>query len=308
MTSIATTWGISGPLFLWLYGGLCAAAAAAIWITMKRATGKAPRSQDPTPDLGAVKVAMLNGGPQLAITTAATRLMQEDVLRPGDEERTLVVSDGTLRHDADPLERAVLDAVRETPDITTAELRRELMDSEAIGWLERELTDVGLLIDREAARRLRRLWLWGAALALLGLVRIYAGVQNDKPVGYLAIAVAAVAAATIWLARRRHHATERGRAIVRAHRASHDALRRTPRADESVLAVALFGGAALWLAEPGFASALDVPREEINGATAGGWGGSYAGGGGGGCASGGASSCGGGGGGGGCGGGGCGGG
>jgi hypothetical protein len=31
------------------------------------------------------------------------------------------------------------------------------------------------------------------------------------------------------------------------------------------MAVALFGGGALWLADPGLASTLDVPREDIGG-------------------------------------------
>jgi hypothetical protein len=68
--------------------------------------------------------------------------------------------------------------------------------------------------------------------------------------------------ATIWVARGRVFATGRGRAIVRAHREDHDDVRRVPTASESVLAVALFGGAALWLADPAIASTLDVPRED----------------------------------------------
>ncbi len=301
MTSIATTWGISSPQFLWLYGGLCAIAAAAIWLTRMRALGAAPRSKDPTPDLEIAKIAMLSGGTQLAITTAATKLHRDGVLRPGAEERTLVV-DGDLPAGADRLERAVYEAVRHEPGISVDQLRAELADSEPIQWMNSELTEVGLLVDEDKARRLRRLWLWLVLIALFGAVRIYAGVRNDKPIGYLTIMVLAVVVAAVWLARRPTRATARGSALVRAHRQEHEAIRRAPTANESVLAIALFGGAALWLADPGIASTLDVPRENRAGwggdgggsygcsAGGGGWfgggdggGGSSCGGGGGGC-------------------------
>src|SRR4051795_2310900 len=110
MTRIATTWGITGPEFLWFYGALCAVAAAAAAFVRRRALGPSAGSKDPTPDLGVYKVAMLNGGPQLAITTAATKLHRDGVLCEGDEPRTHVV-EAALAGQADPLERAVYEAV-----------------------------------------------------------------------------------------------------------------------------------------------------------------------------------------------------
>jgi uncharacterized protein (TIGR04222 family) len=307
MTRTATTWGITGPQFLWLYGALAAALAATAAVVRKRALGPRDGSNDPTPQLGVYKVAMLNGGDQLAITTAATKLHRDGVLCEGDEPRTHVVDAAVpLGAQADPLERAVYHAVRRDPGISTDQLRAELAGGDALASLRRDLTGVGLLVDEDAARDVSRLWRWGALLALFGAVRIYAGVRNDKPVVYLAVLVAAVVLGTIWLGRGRLHATARGRAIVHAHRDAHATMQRTPSAGDSVLAVALFGGAALWLADPGIASALDVPREDHAG-----WGGAAGAGcsaGGGACSGGfigGGGSCGGGGG---CGGGGCGGG
>jgi uncharacterized protein (TIGR04222 family) len=264
MTRIATTWGITDPQFLWLYGVLCAVVAAAIWRVRRRLLGAPQHSNDPTPDIGLYKLAMLNGGPQLAITTAATKLHQDGVLTEGIEPRTHVVA-GKLDPDADPLERAVLESVRPEPGISTEVLRQELVDSDPIRWLASELRTAGLLLEDDAARRLRWLWLWGALVALIGGARIAAGLQNDAAIGYLTIVVAAVVAATVWLVRRRTTMTARGRDIVRAHREDREDLRRVPMAGESATAVALFGGGALWLADPGLASTLDVPREDVAG-------------------------------------------
>ena len=273
MTSMATTWGIGGPQFLWLYGGLCAVVATGIASARRRAIGAAPRGKDPTPDLGVHKIALLNGGAQLAISAVLTQLHRDGVLRAGDEPGTHVVA-GRLDAHAHPLEREVYDAVRAAPGIATQALRDELAGGAAIGRLRDELTEVGLLVEEAAARRLRRLWLLAALVALLGAVRIYAGLRNDAPVAYLTIVVLAVVCATVWLARRPTRATARGREIVRATRAENEDMRRAPSAAESVAAVALFGGAALWLADPALASALDVPREDAAGwgGGGGGWG------------------------------------
>jgi uncharacterized protein (TIGR04222 family) len=262
MTRIATTWGITGPQFLWLYGALCAVVSTAIWCVRRRVLGARQRSNDPTPDIGLYKMALLNGGSQLAITAAATKLHQDGVLAGGGEPRTHVVA-GTLDRHADPLERAVFDSVRVEPGISTELLRYELDASDPIQIMAQELREAGLLLEDGAARRLRRLWLWAAVVALLGIAWLVAGV--DAPIEYLAIMVAGAAAATVWLVRHRTAMTARGREIVRARREDREELRRVPTAGESAVAVALFGGGALWLADPGLASTLDVPREDVAG-------------------------------------------
>jgi uncharacterized protein (TIGR04222 family) len=312
MTSIATTWGISGTQFLWFYGGLCAVVGAAIWRRRYRALDARTRSKDPTPNLGIYKVAMLNGGAQLAISTALTKLYRDGVMRAGVEPGTHVI-DGELPADRDRLERAVFEAVRHDPGISTEALRAELAASEPIQWLTSELTEVGLLVEEGTRRRLRWLGLGAALVALLGIARVIAAIQAGGPIGYVAILAGGAIFTTVWLVRQPTYATARGREIVRAERETHDDVRRVPNAGESVMAVALFGGAALWLADPAIASAIDVPREDSAGwrrttsgagCSAGGGGCGGIGGGGGGCGGGGGS-CGGGGG---CGGGGCGGG
>jgi uncharacterized protein (TIGR04222 family) len=308
MISTATAWGITDQQFLWGYGALCLGGATAIWQQRRSALGPSGLGNDPLPELGHYKLAMLSGGPQLAITAAATKLHRDGLLEAGPDDGTLVVS-GELGPGADRLECAVFDTVKHDPCLTTATLRAELDDSEPVRWMKDELVAAGLMLDDARSAAIRGLWLVGAVLALLGIAGLVAGLVDGAAAGWLLVMVGVVAGATLWLARHRPPATNRGRAIVKRQRQERHDLRRNPAASESVLAAALFGGGALWLADPAIASTLGVPREA--GRTWSGGGGGYACSAGGGCSSG-ASSCGGGGGscggGGGCGGGGCGGG
>lgn len=311
LTAATTTWGITSTQFLAVYGVLCVVAATWIWWHWHEATGSRERGADPLPDLGVYELALLGGGRQLAITSALTRLHGDHVLRIRRLEGTLKVS-GKLEAAADPIERAVYEAVRREPGISTTALRAELGQDAALTSMSARLTQSGLLLDEERTARIRRLWIVGALLAALGVARIVAGLDNDAAIGWTTAIVLAVAFATYWLVRQRPVATHRGRDVLGRLRTENEQLRRHPRAGEGALSVALFGGGALWLADPTFASALGVPREDEGG---GWWGsnrpGGCGGGAGGGSCAGATSSDGGGGGGcggGGCGGGGCGGG
>lgn len=288
MLRTATTWGITAPQFLWGYGALCIAAAFGTWARWRRALGPEGSVHDPLPSLSLYELAMLSGGPQLAITSAATQLHRDGLLEIGPISRTFVAV-GTLDPAADPLERAVWETVDRRPRSTAAEMRAELADSDTVRAMRAELTSRGLLVDEEQTARLRRLWIVGGLLVALGVVRIVAGMPHEGNVGWLVLIVAAAALGTIWLARARPLATSRGSHIVGRWRSDRHDLHRNPIAGEGALAAALFGGAALWLAEPAIASALGVPREEnhrwASGGTScssgSGWGGD--GGGGGGC-------------------------
>lgn len=307
LTTATTTWGITSAQFLTGYGVICVLAAVWIYVQWRAAIGGGEHGADP-PQLGVYELALLSGGTQLAITSALTRLHGDKLLRVRRREGTLKVS-GALGPGADPVERAVFDAVRREPGISTTVLRSELRKDEVLASMSERLTQAGLLLDEEQVARVRRLWLVGALLAALGVARVVAGWQNDAAVGWTAAITLAVAFATVWLVRLRPLATNRGRHALGRAQQENEQLRRHPVAGEGAMAVALFGGGVLWLADPSAASALGVPREEESG---GGWWGSNRPGGAcgsggsagvGGCASAGSSSCGGGGGGG-CGGGG----
>jgi uncharacterized protein (TIGR04222 family) len=287
MLSSATTWGIDGPAFLWLYAGLAAVAGLIARWQWWAAMG--PQGRTEHAELDPTRLALLNGGPQLAITTVAASLHQDGVLRAGEKRGTLV-ADGKLDSDVDELERAVFEAVLREPGITTAALRRQLQDTDAVTTLTTGLTDVGLLIKPDTIKRLRWLWRLGLVLAAFGGARIAAGLHNDAPVGYLTIMVLAVVWASVWLRFQRPWATARGRAVVTKQRLKRRSLLDRSSGGGLPLEVALFGGAALWAADPSIASTLSVPRESgwfAGGGGGGSGGGGWAGGGGGGCSGGG---------------------
>lgn len=219
---------------------------------------------EPLHELDLYELALLGGGPHLVITSALTRLHRDGLLRIRRREGTVKVS-GELEPAAAPIERAIFEAVRRQPGISTEALRSELKDDDALVSISTRLTQAGLLPDEAQATRMRRLW---------------------------------------WRVRRRPLTTSRGRDVLHRHRAQHEDLRHHPMVDESALTVALFGGGALWLADPAVASALGVPREERSRDGLWGPGRGTGCGGGGNCAGGGCGGGGGGGGGGGCGGGG----
>lgn len=285
MFSSATTWGISGPTFLWIYAGLTATAALLAGLRWRQALG--PRTGDTEhAELDQTRLARLNGGPQLAVTTVAVKLHQDGVLRAGEKPGTLVAA-GRLAPGADALESAVLQAVERTPGIKTSALRRDLSDSEAVTSLTARLADAGLLMKHETIARLRRLSLLGVGLVVLGAARIEAGAGNGAPVGYLTVMVLAVGFATflLWRRLRRVGTTARGQALIAQRRRRGKTLSTSAGAAEIPMAVALFGGAALWTADPAIASTLDVPREGSWGSGGSGYGGGSGGcgGGGGGC-------------------------
>jgi uncharacterized protein (TIGR04222 family) len=97
MLSSATTWGIDGPAFLWGYAGLAAVAGLLAGWRWRAAMG--PEAGTEHAELDPTRLALLSGGPQLAVTTVAATLHQAGVLRAGGKPGTLV-ADGTLGPDA----------------------------------------------------------------------------------------------------------------------------------------------------------------------------------------------------------------
>jgi len=270
----ANTWGISGSHFLLLYGSLSVAWGLVLWLLRWYLLRGTDTGGD---DLSAYELAMLNGGAGLAVTAAAARLHSFDVLEPGAELRTLRAS-GQLGSDPDPLDREVFEAVYRQPGIPIRKLRAQLAAGEAARDLVRGLVNDGLMLRPRAVRQLRLLWVWGTPVLALGVARLIAGIHNHKPIGYLAVMVCWVAVGIGWLALRRDRATSAGLRELKEQRKAERYWRAAPAEIAPSLAVALFGGAALWAIDPAFAAAWSVPREK-----AAGWIGTYAGYGGGGC-------------------------
>lgn len=261
MSTAVDTWGIGGPQFLTFYGALCVLVVAWLAWQWRRVVGRRDASSDPRPHLGSYKTAMLSGGPQLTITTVAAKLGQDGHLHGGDVPGTLV-AEGLLSTGADPLEREVFGSVHRSPGISVEALRHEVTDGEPLRQLTEELRKAGLVVTESAAERLQRLWIVGAVLAAIGILRAIAAWGEGSESLYLTIAVIAVVVGTFEFARRRPFLTARGREFVRAERARRPDLRDHASSADVPYAVALWGAFALWGADPAFASALGVPRDE----------------------------------------------
>ncbi|MET8361497.1 TIGR04222 domain-containing membrane protein [Micromonospora sp. NPDC005171] len=300
------TWGISGPTFLRYY--LLAAAvvlAFAVYHRIRLAAGTGTvLTAEP---LGPQQVAYLNGGPQLAVHAALGGLRGSGAVGVRPDRR--LATSGPAPSGLTPLEQAIHWAAHRHARV------RDLPQDErvrvALHQIRYGLEQRGLLTD-DAQRRRARLWT-GILAALLGLgvLRLFSGLFNGRPVGYLLLTLVPLLIITLVL-RRAPVLTRAGRAALRGARREHTHLApasapayATYGAAGAAMGVALYGTATLWALDPGFAEQAEIQRQAASGS---GWTGGSDGSSGGGDSSGGdgGSSCGGGGGGG-CGGGGCGG-
>ena len=252
------TWGISGTSFLWLYVGLALVTALAIWLLRRGLLNAGAGTPSPAA-LDVYELALLNGGPVLAITTAAAKLHNEGALGSRAGSKTIFAVARPAA--ATDLEHEVYSAVERTNGISGRILRRQLEDCATIRAMASRLTDAGLLLEDGRRALVNSLWLLAVPLVLLGIARVIAGVQNDRPVLYVVIATGAVAWATLRFAFKRARATARGAERLNSERGGRTSPARTPVGAELPLAVALFGTGVLWAADPSLASAWAVPRD-----------------------------------------------
>jgi len=252
------TWGISGGSFLWLYAALCVATAVGVYL-LRRGLLNAAAGAPTIPELAVYELALLNGGPQLAITSAAAKLHNDGAVATGAKDKTIVAV--TRPADGDELEHEVYSAVERTSAISSRALRRELEQCGTIRHMATKLTDAGLLLGEGRRALVNSLWLAGAAIAAVGVARIVAGMLNGRAVGFLVVIVFAVGLATMRFARPCTYATARGLKLLDGRRGGSTTIAHTPVGAEIPLAVALYGTGVLWAADPGIASAWAVPRE-----------------------------------------------
>ncbi|MEV4414332.1 TIGR04222 domain-containing membrane protein [Catellatospora sp. NPDC049609] len=306
---MADTWGIPGPVFLAWY----AVAAAVVLVTtlVLRSRAFAGPDQVRVDQLSPQHLAYLNGGPALAVYSSLAFLRQHHVLETYDAGRLRRV--GGLPPGASALDAAVLHAAGN--GVQSSSLRTDRSVAQALDSIDADLQRGGLTVQPEMVARARRGPLLLLALAVLGAVRVFAGIANNRPVGFLVVLVGAVVLVSLVLLGRRPRRTRAAERALADARRHHAHLRpqlkpafSTYGPASTALAVGLFGAAVLWAADPAFAGDAGFPEEERHlGGGSSGWsdGGSSSGGDGGSSGGdGGGSSCGGGGG---CGGGGCGG-
>ncbi|GEL24970.1 hypothetical protein PSU4_39240 [Pseudonocardia sulfidoxydans NBRC 16205] len=300
LAAAGDTWGISSQTFILFYLLL----AVVVWIAAvrtRRAVVGRRRGDRLSVDLTSAPydVAFLNGGADLAVFAALSSMRVDKTVATAG--RGNVVAAGTLRADADPLEKAIHRTA--SSPVARARLKRHKPVVAALGRIEKRLVADGLLLDAGEQRAVRTAGAWMLAVAALGLLRIVAGIANGKPVGFMVAAFLVVSVIGIVLTARVPGRTPLGNSTVSMLRDLHDRLSPANNPDwvtygaaGAALGVGVFGMSALWASDPAFASELEAQRAAASG------GGDSGGGDGGGGAGGGCGGCGGGGGGGGCGG------
>jgi len=296
-----STWGISGPTFLVLYGLLGVMIAASWWLTRQQIRASRGFSVHPGEfSRRPQDLAYLNGGPQLAIFAALSAMRLHG---------WVAVSSGAVQA-VGPLGQGATDLERAIHAVTTKPVHRLALPAQgpvgtALDAVAQRLARTGLLVSEEARLRLRRVGLWMAGVAVLGVVRLAAGLEGGRPVGFLVLELLVVSVAAIVMLRAIPRRTEHGDQVLAELRSLQYDLDPANKPNWTVygpaaaaLGVGLFGVSALWASDPAMAAELEAQRA----AALGGAGGYSAGTDGGGGDSGGGGSCGSGGCGGGCGG------
>jgi uncharacterized protein (TIGR04222 family) len=254
------TWGISGPAFLVAYVVL----GLAVWVATaraRRALAEGPDRPGPSDD-HPHDLALLNGGAELAITSALTSMHLKGTVAPSRGE---IVAVGSPDRRADGLERAVHAAAaspvhrRRLP--VTRPVRTELEAA------EKRLVAHGLLLSGPRRTAIRAVGWWTAAVAGLGFVRLLAGLGEGRPVGFLVVLVlvfAALALVQLLRAPRRSRPADR---LLHRLRIEHHSLRPAFRPDwvahgpsAAALGIGVFGASALWASDPALAQELAMQR------------------------------------------------
>ncbi|MFY1637771.1 TIGR04222 domain-containing membrane protein [Solwaraspora sp. WMMB335] len=292
------TWGISGPTFLAVFG--VAAVVLVLANVAYRLIAFAGHDGRPGAPDGA-EVAYLNGGARLAVYASlaglrSARSIDVDVLGS-------LRADGPLPAGAGQLDQAVYHAAQR--QVRVRDLVTDQWVGDALRQVQEGLTSAGLApapAQRQAARLLAATV---PALAAVGVLRVFAGAANSRPIGYLLLLLAItvpVGLVLVFSVPRRTRAARRALADLRRRYgylspASRPALGMYG-ATGAAMGVGLFGVASLWAMDPGFAGTADIHRVSATstgyGGTSGGDSGSHGGSGGsGGCGGGGCGGCGG---------------
>jgi uncharacterized protein (TIGR04222 family) len=239
-----------GPKFLLFYAA--AFLAACVWGIMVRADARDPSDADAAPlKLDAYDMAYLNGGAKLLVNTAIAALSQRGLVA-ARYDRTLR---GPTPGEAPAvglhsIERALHREVTRggTLAIEAAHERFGPM-AEEIG---RRLKNAGLLVSDAVNGRARRRSLpLVLAVPALGVVKVFVGLERNRPVAFLV--AACLMSLIIGLAAfgRRLHRTRRGESALDYLRTKYGAMRKQgPSAASAVsISVALWGVGTLVGAE-----------------------------------------------------------
>ena len=170
------TWGIPGPTFI--VGYLTALIAVVILAAAHRKVLFRGDKNARVDDLGPQQLAYLNGGDRLAVYSSIGGLRAAGALGTSG---SALVQTGPIPAGVTPLDSAVHHAAG--GQLRTRDLRHDHWVRSALDDLRAGLERRGLAVSPEALKQ-ARLWAWAAgALTLIGVLRLVAGIQNNKPVG-----------------------------------------------------------------------------------------------------------------------------
>src|ERR1044072_7248839 len=138
------TWGISGTTFLWLCAAAFVVTACGVWLRRKSLLN-AQDGHVPSEAPDVYELALLNGGPRLAITIATAKLHRHRALLAGP--RTKSRAAGRPKSGVEEitdLDHEVYDAVDRSPGTTVGKLERDLAGRPALTALPPKLARAGL--------------------------------------------------------------------------------------------------------------------------------------------------------------------
>ncbi|HEX4361302.1 MAG TPA: TIGR04222 domain-containing membrane protein [Pseudonocardia sp.] len=208
-------------------------------------------------------IALLNGGPKLAVLAGQSALRAHGLLGEGPRVPEAAARAIPAARPKWPLELAILSAT-DLP-VPYSRLQSDPAVVGALRALLDELVQHRLLVSEQRRDRLR---LWGLALFglfALGVWRLVDGIGNGHPVGFLVPPMLLAGAGTaLWYLRLPRRTPSGDAALARLRReyaylvpsmcpgwaASGPAA--------AALGVAVFGVAAIWAADPAFAAELEI--------------------------------------------------
>jgi uncharacterized protein (TIGR04222 family) len=259
------TWGVPGPAFLIIY--VAAVIVVLIAAVLHRRALFAGRGAQ-VDRLGPQQLAYLNGGDRLAIYASLGGLRTAGAIASAPD-KTLWQS-GPLPSGMTQLDTAVYNAAGRR--IRGRDVGTDTWVAAAVDQLRSGLENAGLAVPAERRRAARRWALAGVALIVLGIVRMVAGMANQKPVGLLFFAIAATAMVTLFLSAKAPTATRSATKAMAEVRAKHQYLSpsqspayATYGATGAAMGVALFGTASLFTMDPAFAADAEIQQVAMGG-------------------------------------------
>lgn len=268
----SNTWGIPGPVFLGLY---LVTAAVLVAIALLRRNEILNGSTYDASLLSPQQVAYLRGGAPLAVWAALAGLRSAGAINVNPDRR--LTASGSPPSNSAALDQAIhLAASR---GLRAQELSSDRGVRQAVHQLRADLVRHGLALSDEQRATLRNTALLLTGLFAIGMLRLGAGLANERPVGWLFLAQVALLVVIVLLFRRPWRTRTADRVLRRLrHRHTHLAPHHNPAyatygAAGATMGVALFGTAALWAMDPGFAEQAQIQQQFLAGGSAAGGGG-----------------------------------